>query len=383
MTRGVRRSKTRLMLERTELVRRLSVAARLAAFVLFFHSSPLAADPAPERIIKRMMTAWENGLVDDTSYLGGTSADSLAYYLMAVSWAHEDLGQAKAKHLARRIYGRLLLRAARHSECIGWGLGQETDVFGDGSVNPADTVYVYTTSRVVIGLEAAEKEGLLRIGRPLLVKVACALKTLFAFRADPIKLRYSNHPNDEKYLVVNTIADFARALFYLGERLSDKTLTEMAKQACGALLKQLRPDGSAVYMIGGRENDAAHHAMIVAGLHVCTEKGVGDAAKLGVSTQLLVDGFLGADGSRIDENPFVSWAVGESLIALSMMCCKARPNCGSIDHLLRYVSLREKNGIVEDRNPRNHSWLAAGVAFALATERHSCRNTHANREKTK
>lgn len=344
------------------MVFKLRLSFVLATGVILFSGVATAAGPAG--LLDGMISAWESGRASDMSYFAGTSADTPANYLLALAWGGKALAADRVHRDAAALFRTLQSDEIHAGDCIGWGIGAPLDAFSDGSVNPADTIYLYTTARVAIALLQAEKAHLVVLDRHLLDGVSCTLRTLFDFDPAVPRLHYSNNPNDARYVVYNVFADLARAEILLGERLHDPRLFNMARAACEVLQKRQRPDGSLPYFEGGQDNDAVHHAMVLIGLYKCAAAFAGTYAPAVLAARLLVEHFLGMNGETIDSLPNLGWALGESLVGLQLVCARDHRYCRYLPVIGRYIVSHDKDGMVGNKNPRFQSWLAAGVAYA-------------------
>lgn len=343
-------------------IARLGTAMLCALFLLF---PPVArSEPDGANMLDRMIAAWEGGQLRDVGYYAATSADVPAYYLLAVAWGKNDLPADRAGRVGRALLGRLTADAARDGACVGWGIGAPLDAFGDGSVNPPETIYLYTTARVVMALLEAERQQLIVLDDALLEGVSCTLRTLFDFRPAIPAITYSNNANDRGYVVYNVFADLARAGIALARRLNDDLLLEIARQSCDVLIRRQRDDGALPYMEGGDDNDGSHHAMVVAGLFECARSFATPLEPALRSARLLLDEFIGAAGERIEAHPYQEWMLGEALVAFRMACEIVAEYCTAIDTIAAHLRARERDGLINNDNARYQSWLAAGVAYA-------------------
>lgn len=343
---------------------RLIAALALGLACLPGPSRAAQAERSGPDLLNRMIAAWEDGRTSETDYYATTSADVPAYYLLAVAWGKADLPADRVARDSRALLARLAADAVRAGACTGWGIGAPLDAFDDGTVNPQETIYLYTTARVTMALLEAERHGLTTLDDGLLQGISCTLRTQFEFDPAVPRLRYSNNANDERYVVYNVFADLARAGIALGRRLKDESLMQVAEKACNVLIRRQREDGSLPYLEGGVDNDGTHHAMVVAGLFDCAQTFSLPMEPALRGARLLMDEFIGAHGELIARHPYKEWMLGESLIALRLVCGQATDLCSGIDAIAAYLHRHEKDGLINNANPRYQSWLAAGVAFA-------------------
>lgn len=325
---------------------------------------PAAANEAKpdSALLHRMLAAREKGEINSPDYYSDTSADVLAYYLMAYAWDGSSPREQRQKQ-AQLLFAEILGRQNRNGDCIGWGIGADLDAFGDKTVNPASTIYLYTSARVIQALTAAEKAGLIEVPRDTLKQAACSFKTLFHFDPAKPRLQYSDNSNDAPYFVFNTVADLAVASTLLSDRMGDESLRDMAKQACAILVGNTRDDGFLPYFEGRGTTDPAHHAMVINGLILCQNRyGLGADAIRAATSFLRSHYFQGSEFTPGEAAP--EWAAGEALIALTDICKVDAGACKMKEQVLEYVRKHERDGAVNNKASRFQSWLAAGVAYA-------------------
>lgn len=313
-------------------------------------------------LLGRMLSAYEKGDIDAPDYYSATSADVRAYYLMAYTW-NAGIPAEKKREQAERLYDDLMARANTNGSCIGWGLGVELDAFGDGSVNPADTIYLYTTARVTRALIEAHDAGLINVPEETYRKIACSFKTLFHFDAKEPRLQYSDNANDAGYLVYNTVADLADAVTRLSNKLQDNDLPAMATQACGLLVERTHDNGYLPYFEGHTSTDPTHHAMALNGLILCQGRYGTNAKATHAALSFLREKYF-TETTYVPGPNDPEWAAGEALIALTDLCKTESEACAMKAQVLQYVREHEKEGYVSNKAARFQSWLAAGIAYA-------------------
>ena len=314
--------------------------------------------------LRRMLDAYERGAVDGTEYYGGTSADVQANYLTAYANASDALSP-DARARSNTILDELTAKSIHKGDCVGWGIGVPLDAFGDGTINPADTIFLYTTSRVILAETEAIRAGTIDTDQRQRQQEACALKSLFHFDPTIPRLQYSDNPNDAKYLVFNVFADLGRAALALNRDLDDPSLVAMARDACRVLAESADEAGYVPYFKGRGDTDPTHHAMVIVGLFECATALNTSFAPALRASDYLVSNYIGAKGERISPQPDQEWAVGEGLRAMTLACAHSVKYCPAVDAYLRYVVDHEKDGLVNNNDLRFQSWLAAGMAYAL------------------
>lgn len=338
-----------------------------AILILWMVAVPaFAGEKAPSSALNRMLAAREAGQIDAPDFYSATSADVPAYYLMAYTW-NRSLPLEHRRKQAAELLLEITAKANRNGSCVGWGIGSALDAFGDGSVNPSSTIYLYTSARVVRALIEADRAGLITVSDQIFRDAACSFKTLFHFSAEPPRLQYSDQANDAGYLVYNVFADLIVAATDLAEKTGDVDLRTMAMGACAVLIGRTGADGYLPYFEGRSSTDPTHHAMVLNGLIRCHKVfGIGQSAVNASAAYYRRTTFPNGEFQPGDLAP--EWVAGESLIALTDLCRSDRSSCDLRDNILRYVDRHERNGAVNNRAPRYQSWLAAGLSYVLNAE---------------
>lgn len=340
---------------------------RTLALMILLLVSPqvFAGERGGISVLDRMLAAREAGKIDAPDYYSATSADVQAYYLMAYAW-DRSLPLDHRRREAARLMAELETKTNRNGPCRGWGLGVALDAFGDGSINPADAIYLYTSARVVRALVEAERAGLTNgIPDEHFREAACSFKTLFKFDPKLPRLQYSDQENDAGYLVYNVFADLVIAATDLATRTGDDDLRRMAHAACSILTERTAEDGYLPYFEGRNSTDPTHHAMVLNGLIRCTARFSDEktAKAAAAATDYLRRTYF-SEGAFTPGKHDPEWAAGEALIALTDLCETASQYCELKESVLRYVAQHESGGAVNNRAARFQSWLAAGLAYA-------------------
>jgi hypothetical protein len=315
-------------------------------------------------LLAEMWRAYDAGRVSGNEYFSDSSADVPAHYLLAASLDPAAAGRRSA------LVARLAAMEIDQDRCGGWGLGAAYRNFNRATPNPADTIYLYTTARVVRALIASAQPA-----EPMLRDADCAIRTRFNFAPERAHIAYSNQPADDAAPVVyNVFANMALAEFGLHDVFGEEAQKATAEAACRVLREHTRSDGYLPYFAGSETTDPTHHAMIVEALVECSRRLSGTGKEQALSAaDFLVRTFIGADGELIPNHQQIEWALGESLMALSASCAVYDAHCDSIGTILNYIEANLKDGILASNSPRFHCWLAAGLAsvLRLASESHA------------
>lgn len=198
----------------------------------------------------------------------------------------------------------------------GWGQGFRWDAFGDGSVNPANTVYGITTALAVQALldvhEMAADATYLVLAEEALDSYA----EHFTQSESGGYFWYSEWRRDARP-VLNVSAMLAGQYARLGRVLDRPDYRELARSAANYILAYRRrdvPDARWPYQVGrDKPNDAVHAAYVVQGLEEVTR----NAAVAGFDAEASFDHlrtFLASDGG-VNEfagggDPARVWGVG-------------------------------------------------------------------------
>lgn len=207
----------------------------------------------------------------------------------------------------------------------GWGLTYAWDAFGDGTTNPADTVYTYTTAMAAL----AFLDGYVALGDSAQLDraeaaVATILTECWGYEDGPLKsVWYSNQPRDQldgSYVVHNvnalTLAAIARIARY-----ADETYESVKRGGIEAMLTEQAGyqdvDGQWQYQTGSpNRNDLVHHSYIALGL---VEAGLPEAeAALEYMWSEWFDESTGSfDAEDREVMGSTAWGPGDALLPLT------------------------------------------------------------------
>src|SRR3954454_6006105 len=335
--------------------------------ILLWQSTASSAASYADRasaLLDEIWKAYDSGRVSGKEYFSGTSADVPAHYLLAADFDRAAPGRKSA--LVKRIASMEI----DTNRCGGWGLGAEYHNFNRPIPNPDNTIYLYTTARVVMALLAS--------GEPvdsMLKDADCAIRTKFNFIPERSHVAYSDQPADDTAPVVyNVFANMALAEFGLYDFFHHDHEISIAENACKVLRDHMQSDGYLPYFEGKDTTDPTHHAMIVEALVECSRRsnGVGKEQALSAA-EFLVRKFIGANGELISDQKPVEWAAGESLMALSALCSTYHARCDSIGVILDFLEINLSDGVLKSDSPRFQCWLAAGLAsvIRMTSENHA------------
>ncbi|MGQ7793111.1 hypothetical protein ACUN0C_11940 [Faunimonas sp. B44] len=193
----------------------------------------------------------------------------------AMTYAAIAYAAAKAGDLdlARAAADWLVENAHAGPSGYGWGLSFAWDAFGDGSVNPADTIYGITVAFAAQGLlEAHSATGEAAYAE-------AAVRALESYRDNASRLEpggrvflYSDQPADGAYNVYNIGAYLAGQYRRAGALPGASGLTATAAEALASTLAHARraPDGALSWPYSdfdeSKPNDATHAAFFLYGL---------------------------------------------------------------------------------------------------------------------
>lgn len=267
------------------------------------------------------------------------------------------------------------LAVHREAGAIGWGLSFAWDAFSDGSENPADTVYSYTTAAAGLTyLDAYEV-----LGEPRYLSLAAdAAETLVTevccYReGDTTLIWYSDQVSDQQpeYTVYN-VNGLALALFSRLDRLSGDGEFAAQRQAIldellatqGEGLDEEPHDGVAVSEANwrydsrsGRPNDLIHETFIVEGL---LEDGSPDARHAALRS---LDGIWKTHFGGTGEPALSTYTQGTrgwGPAAALFMFASTEENAGRAEVIARNVV--ERLDDVRELEPRGSLWYAMALA---------------------
>jgi hypothetical protein len=248
--------------------------------------------------------------------------------------------------LARTAANWLVAHASLAANATGWGLGFEWDAFGDGSKNPAGTVYGITTALAVAGLldayEATRDNSYIKVAEAALDYYA----KCFTVTADGGYFWYSDQPADS--IDVYNVSSMLMGQYARASRLLDrKDFGKLARLASRQLLAGVQSvDGLPYWSYSERNdrpNDAVHAAYTVQGL-IEFNRHMPDAYSLSGHAQYLssfgVNGMVKEFSSHHDLSEEQSskvarlWGVGMLIFTLVQL--------DDIDHARTYAEALEK-----------------------------------------
>lgn len=257
----------------------------------------------------------------------------------------------------------------------GWGLPYAWDAFGDGTTNPDDTIYTYTTAMAAL----AFLDGYVALGdKTQLERAKAAVDTILSdcwgyVGGDLMSVWYSNQQPDqldEPYVVHNvnalTLAAIARIARY-----DDPSYESEKRNGMEAMLHEhsgfLGVEGQWKYQIGGRNrNDLVHHAYIALGL---VEAGMPEAeAAMQYMWSTWFDTTTGSfDADDREVMGSTAWGPGDALLPLTSDA-RWHPEAALLTHQL--LAEVDESGIptVADRSqPRSTVRYGLGPALYAAS----------------
>jgi len=300
--------------------------------------------------------------------------DSLAYLarIDAVLLASELGGSEQS--LTQRLDTLWDARYTTESGRPGWGLPYAWDAFRDGTTNPVDTIYTYTTAMAALafldGYVALEDRVQLERAKEA---VSTILLDCWGFVDGSLKsVWYSDQPQDqlgESYVVHNvnalTLAALARIARY-EERAYEpdkrRGIEEMLVQHSG----YQGVDGQWQYQIGRQNrNDLVHHSYIALGL---VEAGLPEAeTAIRYMWSEWFDNSSGAfDASNGEVMGSTAWGPGDALLPLTA-AADWRPQARLLtDQLLAMVGDSGIPSVADRDEPRSVVRYGLGPALYAA-----------------
>lgn len=253
--------------------------------------------PSPHRLLPEVYARFDaahpgRGVAD---YPGNTAVDipkGYASVLMAELQRTRNGIEPQLSSLAT-VSGRWLLDNARldSSGRAGWGVPVAWDAYGDGSVNPANTVYSISTGIVVDALLDWMETDPAAPGDEILATVEESLLA-FANRRSPSGLLiYSLQESDQKYDTFNSAAYLAGQMQRF-TKYSNERVAAQLKSAADATVRSLidhhyvSPDGGWYWKYSIQDNivnDLAHASYIVDGLETYVAEGGKLAGEINIS----------------------------------------------------------------------------------------------------
>lgn len=281
----------------------------------------------------------------------------------------------------RRQLDRLLELRIEGEGGWGWGQAFAWDAYGDGVINPADTIYSYTTAAAALALldgyavlgdeeylDAAE-----RAGGALTVDTCCWRD------GDYISVWYDDQPNDQRHerQIHNVNGLALAALTRLDEVTGESRYSELTAAMAQHLIHE-QGDGYAQQNYGdttvadsnwrysqgepGRPNDLLHETFIVEGL---LTYGSVEAVE---SARRSLDGILAThfDGGKPREGKYtfgsLGWGPGAALFVLSMVEGYREAARPIAEHLSATVSDDGRSTLADDEQLRAQAWYSLGLA---------------------
>lgn len=276
----------------------------------------LAPRAGPVELAARAMDASGIGVGADVLLpRAATRQHPMAVALYAT--AHATIGDVEDTRLAADE----LIEAAGANQRPGWGLGFRWDAFGDGSVNPSETVYGITTALAVKALLDAYE----LVGEPrYLLEARRALDgyaSHFTSTPDGGYFWYSEHPADSAP-VANVSAMLAGQYARASALVESELYTDLARRAATYLVGHATESesGTVSWPYGINRigfNDAVHAGYIVEGLLLVEEhlgglEGFDHDASIGWLRQFIVEpGVVSRFVGGVERDR--SWGVGQLL----------------------------------------------------------------------
>jgi hypothetical protein len=140
-------------------------------------------------LLRQVWDARDGGRVAGVEFYSASSADVPPHYLLGAAFDPDRALSAKREPALVR---QLVEREIDPGHCGGGGLGAEYRAYDRPIPNPANTIYLYTTARVVMGL-APSSGADDQIPRD----ADCAIRTRFHFAPDRSHIAYSDQRADD------------------------------------------------------------------------------------------------------------------------------------------------------------------------------------------
>jgi hypothetical protein len=217
----------------------------------------------------------------------------MAYGLVA--WAASEKADVKYARLAADW-----LIENSSPDKRGWGLDWEWDAFGNGVINPADTVYGITTAIAVDGLL---RTYLLTQNRQYLDAAQDALNYYMQFQCpESGHFFYSDQLSDSAYKVPNITAMLMGQYAHAGGILGNRSYIDVASRAYVAMqesavvMEEIVLWKYAHGLENERDNDLVHASYIVYGLYLYEKHTPAvKHASLAPMAASYLDGFIDGD----------------------------------------------------------------------------------------
>lgn len=263
----------------------------------------------------------------------------------------------------------------------GWGLSYAWDAYGDGVVNPADTIYSYTTAAAALALldgyavlgDEKYLEAARRAGGALTVDTCCWRD------GDHASVWYDDQPNDQRNerQVHNVNGLALAALTRLDEAGGDSRYADLTSAMAQHLI-EAQGEGYAQENYGetkvadsnwtysqaepGRPNDLIHETFIVEGLMTY---GTDEAVQ---AAHRSVEGMLAThfDEGKPREGKYtfgsLGWGPGAALFVLSMVDDYRDAARSIAEHLSEGVDHDGRSALAESDQLRAQAWYSLGLA---------------------
>lgn len=283
------------------------------------------------------------------------------------------------EHQLDRLWALRILRY----DTPGWGLSYEWDSFNKGSVNPADTVYSYTTAAAALAFSDAYIVTGNRRYLEIAVGACCTLLTATCcWRQGPyLSVWYSDQPGDHQPESqthnVNglTLAALSRSTRLDGTRAFDQEraaiLAHLIHTQGQELGGQRLADGMAEvarsnwrYRRGSpRPNDLMHECFIIDGLLESGDPAGYEAALLAL--QGIWQTHFQARGTPRDgvyTHGSLGWGAGGGLFALSSCPTFRSEAAGVAATIAATVDEVGRSSLAHHAQPRAQAWYGLGLA---------------------
>lgn len=328
----------------------------------------LASTHSAASTVAEMVATGIQGKLQNKEAFAATSSDTHGHYLLALTARYKN--QPHYRRMAQKLYSKLQKEAIHKNGCIGWGLRARWDAFADGTTNPKNTVYIYTSSVVTASLLKAEQAGLLQLDDEFLQSVACTFTSARMQRGFP---DYSDSRFDQGRSNIPVSAQYAEVLGMLGERLHDTEMRAESEAIFKRLAGKQLPDGGMPYYINKSKVLPLYHAMAINSFAYCQHSlGLDECKKAVEKGSYYAIKYLVNDDGLLAEDNSTSWSHGEMMVLLRNACyAHGNPYCNNLKAEAKSVlqKLEKKTEKVQQiapiyDNTRTHSWTAYGLAVS-------------------
>jgi hypothetical protein len=260
--------------------------------------------------------------------------DALGRYLQTMSFRLED-GSEKYRVPAQHLVQYLVKNARMgHSDRVGWGLRSAWDSNSDGTINAENTIYTYTSCWVGFGLLDASRVGVKgeynSILKDLVLTFQVHIPSWISEDGRMMAIRYSDNPNDWKYLVQNVTAYAYLFFIRMAVEKERSDLLEDAQKYFTYQRAMQRQDGNWSYydpkamppQETDHGDDLNHWAMEGVAMYrayqLISNEGVRDVGRRCVEA-LRKKHFGRQAGQVFDDNSSIDWGVAEALKLFSLV----------------------------------------------------------------